>query len=156
MHRTCRELSLTSFVWNARKPHEATGHITSHDYDTSISKTKNALTLDALLSSLCVQEDPHTEHPFHGLINAVKVSPGLHNGLIYVSIRSFAQDSREQLSEKKAMENTTGVKHFAVVVDPSDLENSVALVELDRAAEALGCWLKGCSVDTWESRDNFI
>ena len=95
---------IASFIWKPRKAYEATEHITTYDFDATRSKGSVQLGFDALSAAVYSQEDPYTEHPFHGLVNEAKVSTGLcHSGNICLSIRSPAVDSREQALEETTM-----------------------------------------------------
>ncbi|OAL42661.1 hypothetical protein IQ07DRAFT_686224 [Pyrenochaeta sp. DS3sAY3a] len=131
------------FIWKPRKTDEPSDHITTHNYDITNPASVGTSTLDALLSSLCVQEDPYPEHPFHGLVNAAKASSDLlHNGDIYVSIRSPAKDDREEFSEHETMNNMRDISHFAFVVDNADPNSFPTQKAIEPAVEALARWLE--------------
>jgi hypothetical protein len=135
-------LKFARFIWKPRKADEAEDHIATYNYDKSDSRKGDVSMLEALLSSFCVEEDPHMEYPFHGLVNEAKVSSELHNGQVYISIRSPARDRIEELSERQTMENMPNISHFAFVVDADGPENSPALSSLGLAADTLGDWFK--------------
>jgi hypothetical protein len=135
-------LKLARFIWKPRKADEAADHIATYNYNKTDSPHSDLSMLDALLSSLYVQEDPHTEHPFHGLVTAAEVSSELHNGRVYISIRSPARDLIEESSEQKIIENMSSISHFPFVVDAVYPKDYLALPSLELAAEALGDWLE--------------
>jgi hypothetical protein len=131
-------LKLARFIWKPRKSDEAADHITTYNYDKSDSRNCDVSMLTALLSSLYVQEDPHTEYPFHGLVNEAKVSSEVDSGQVYISIRSPARDRMEELSERKTMEGMPNISHFGFVVDADSPKNFSALPSLGLAAKTLG------------------
>lgn len=152
-HSACSELKLARFIWKPRKTDEPSDHITTHNYDLTNPETVGTSTLDALLSSLCVQEDPYPEHPFHGLVNAAKASSGLlHNGDIYVSIRSPAKDNREEFSEHETMNNMRDISHFAFVVDTANPNSFPTQKAIEPAVEALARWLEYSSEQADDAR----
>jgi hypothetical protein len=135
-------LKLARFIWKPRKADEAADHIATYNYNKTDSFHSDVSMLGALLSSLYVQDDPHTEHPFHGLITAAKVSSELHNGRVYMSIRSPARGRIEEVSEQKTMEDMSSISHFPFVVDAAYPKDYLALPSLGLAAETLGDWLE--------------
>lgn len=77
----CSELTFFRFIWKPRKAHEAPEHISTYDYEKLTPEASRTSSIKALFASLYVQEDPYTEHAFHGLVNEAKVSTGrYHNG----------------------------------------------------------------------------
>jgi hypothetical protein len=135
-------LKLARFIWKPRKADEAADHIATYNYDKSDSWNCDVSMLNALLSSLHVEEDPHAEYPFHGLVTAAQVSSELHNGRVYISIRSPARDRIEELSERHTMEHMSNISHFAFVVDAAGTKDFHTLPSLGLAAQTLGGWFK--------------